>query len=107
MDAVIRMAKEKSLQLRVGYQHRTYRSSIVMKELMVVRAIGNLMRVLWTWKEFRPESYYQPDLWRGTFQHAGGDVLRSQASHEPDLICWRIGRPVRVSAFMGNQLHKS
>jgi predicted dehydrogenase len=69
------------------------------------RAIGNLMRVLWTWQEFRPESYYLPDPWRGTFRHAGGGVLMSQTSHQLDLICWMLGKPVRLSAFMGNQLH--
>jgi len=70
-------------------------------------AIGKLMRVLWTWQEFRPESYYVPYPWRGTFRHAGGGVLMSQTSHQLDLICWMIGKPVQVSAFMGNQLHKS
>ena len=104
-DAVIRTAKAKNLKVCVGYQHRTYRSSLVMKHLIDSKAIGNLTRVLWTWQEFRPESYYAPDPWRGTFRHAGGGALMSQTSHQLDLICWMIGKPVRVSAFMGNQLH--
>ncbi len=106
-DEVIRMAKAKSLKLAVGYIHRTYRVPIVMKRLMDSGAIGNLMRVLWTWQECRPESYYAPAPWRGTFRHAGGGVLMSQASHQLDLICWMIGKPVQLSACIGNQLHAS
>jgi predicted dehydrogenase len=106
-DAVIRMATAKNLKLCVGYQHRTFRSSRVMKRLVDAGTIGNLLRLLWTWKEFRPEIYYAPDIWRGTFRHAGGGVLMSQTSHELDLICWMIGKPIQVSAFMGNQLHKA
>ena len=106
-DAVLRMANANNLKLCVGYIHRTYRSSLVMKQLMDNGAIGNLMHVLWTWQECRPESYYTPDPWRGTFRHAGGGVLMSQVSHQLDLICWIIGKPVGVSALMGNQLHAS
>ena len=104
-DAVIRTAKAKNLKLCVGYLHRTYRLSLMMKHLLEGGAIGNLMRILWTWQEFRPESYYAPDPWRGTFRHAGGGVLMSQTSHQLDLICWMIGAPVQVSALMVNQLH--
>lgn len=34
-------------------------------------------------------------------------MLTSQTSHELDLLCWMIGKPVQVSAFMGNQLHRA
>jgi UDP-N-acetyl-2-amino-2-deoxyglucuronate dehydrogenase len=106
-DAVIRIANAKGLKVCVGYIQRTFRASIAMKQLLEGGAIGNLMRVLWTWQEFRPQSYYAPDPWRGTFREAGGGVLLSQASHQLDLICWMIGKPIRVSALIGNQLHNS
>jgi predicted dehydrogenase len=64
------------------------------------------MRVLWTWIEFRPESYYDRDIWRQTWRHAGGGVLMNQTSHDLDLICWLIGEPVQVSAIIGNQFHQ-
>jgi predicted dehydrogenase len=106
-DAMIQTAKAKGLKLCVGYIQRTYRLSLAMRQLLESDAIGNLMRLLWTWQEFRPESYYTPDLWRGTFREAGGGVLMSQASHQLDLICSLVGRPTQVSAFMSNQLHKN
>jgi predicted dehydrogenase len=106
-DAVVRAAKARDLKLCVGYLQRTFRLSLAMKRLIESGAIGNLMHVLWTWHEFRPESYYTPDPWRGTFRDAGGGVLMSQVSHQLDLICWMLGKPVRVSAFMANQLHNA
>lgn len=106
-DAMIQAAQANGMKLCVGYIQRTYRLSLALKQLLDSGAIGNLMRLLWTWQEFRPESYYAPDPWRGTFREAGGGVLMSQASHQLDLICWLIGKPVQVSAFMSNQLHKA
>ena len=106
-DALIEMAKKKGLKIGVNYLYRTHRSSQLLKDHLECGAIGNIMRVLWTWGHFKPENYYTKDPWRGTFRHAGGGVLMSNASHELDLIRWLIGEPVEVSANMGNQLHSA
>ncbi len=105
-DAMIEMAKARDLKLCVGHQYRTYRTPQTMKHLIDTEAIGNIMRVLWTWIEFRPESYYARDIWRQTWRHAGGGVLMNQTSHDLDLICWLVGEPVQVSAMIGNQFHQ-
>ena len=105
-DAMIETAKARDLKLCVGHQYRTYRTHQTMKHLIDTGAIGNIMRVLWTWIAFRPESYYARDIWRQTWRHAGGGVLMNQTSHDLDLICWLIGKPVQVSAIIGNQLHQ-
>ena len=105
-DAMIDTAKAQNLKICVGHQYRTYRTPQTMKHLIDTGAIGNIMRVLWTWIEFRPESYYARDIWRQTWRHAGGGVLMNQTSHDLDLICWLVGKPVQVSAIIGNQSHK-
>ena len=105
-DAMIETATAQDLKLCVGHQYRTYRTPQTMKHLIDTGAIGNIMRVLWTWIEFRPESYYARDIWRQTWRHAGGGVLMNQTSHDLDLICWLIGEPVQVSAMIGNQFHQ-
>ena len=105
-DAMIEAAQARDLKLCVGHQYRTYRTPQTMKHLIDTGAIGNIMRVLWTWIEFRPESYYARDIWRQTWRHAGGGVLMNQTSHDLDLICWLIGEPVQVSAMIGNQFHQ-
>jgi predicted dehydrogenase len=106
-DAMLAAARAKNLKICVGFQYRTYRSSRAIKELIDTGAIGKLNRVLWTWGEFRPESYYARDAWRETYRHAGGGVLMNQTSHDLDLICWLAGKPVQVSALAGNQLHRA
>jgi predicted dehydrogenase len=106
-DEMIKVAKAKSLKICVGHQYRTYRSARAMKHLIDTGSIGRMLRVLWTWGEFRPESYYTRDIWRATWRHAGGGVLMNQASHDLDLLCWMIGEPVQVSALVANQLHKA
>ena len=105
-DAMIETAKSRDLKICVGHQYRTYRTPQTMKHLIDTGAIGNIMRVLWTWLEFRPESYYDRDIWRQTWRHAGGGVLMNQTSHDLDLICWLVGKPIQVSAIIGNQSHR-
>lgn len=104
--AMLDTSRAKNLKICVGFQYRTYRSSRAIKDLISEGAIGRVNRVLWTWGEFRPESYYTRDNWRHTYRHAGGGVLMNQASHDLDLICWMIGKPVQVSALVGNQIHR-
>ena len=105
-DAMIETAKARDLKICVGHQYRTYHTPQTMKHLIDTGTIGNIMRVLWTWIEFRPESYYDRDIWRQTWRHAGGGVLMNQTSHDLDLICWLVGEPVQVSAMIGNQSHQ-
>lgn len=105
-DTMIEAAEARDLKLCVGHQYRTYRTPQTMKYLIDTGAIGNIMRLLWTWIEFRPESYYARDIWRQTWRHAGGGVLMNQTSHDLDLICWLVGEPVQVSAIIGNQFHQ-
>lgn len=54
--------------------------------------------VFWT----RPQSYYDQDDWRGTWEFDGG-ALMNQASHYVDLLDW-LGGPVEcVQAMMSTQ----
>lgn len=106
-DAMVAAAKSRDLKICVGFQYRTFRTPQTMKHIIDTGAIGEIARVLWTWIDFRPESYFERDAWRTTWQHAGGGVLMNQVSHDLDLICWLVGKPAQVSALIGNQLHKA
>ena len=106
-DAMLAVAQKNNLKIAVGHQYRTHRSSQIVKRLIDSGTIGATLRVLWMWGEFRPESYYHRDIWRRTFQYAGGGVLMNQTSHDVDLICWLMGKPVQVSAMVGNHLHEA
>lgn len=46
----------------------------------------------------RPQSYYDQDQWRGTWELDGG-ALMNQASHYVDLLDWLFGSVERVHSF--------
>lgn len=104
-DQLIQAAGARNLKICVAHQYRLHRSSKVTKELIDTGALGNIMQVLWTWHQFRPETYYTRWPWRADFERAGSGVLINNVSHDLDLICWLFGQPVEVNAMLGNQLH--
>ncbi|MCK5405769.1 MAG: Gfo/Idh/MocA family oxidoreductase, partial [Desulfobulbaceae bacterium] len=104
-DEMIRVARENGLKICVGHQYRLHRTSKTMKHLVDSDTLGKIIRVLWTWGVFRPGKYFSRDIWRSTWEHAGGGVLMTHAIHDLDLLCWLFGRPVSVNAMLGNQLH--
>lgn len=104
-DRMIRVADANNLKICVGHQYRLHRASVAMKEAIDGGVLGRILRVQWSWCEFRPESYYSRDAWRATWRNAGGGVLTNQASHDLDLLCWMLGTPVQVTAIIANQLH--
>jgi UDP-N-acetyl-2-amino-2-deoxyglucuronate dehydrogenase len=105
VDAMLAEARVRKLKICVGHQYRLHRSPQAMKHIIESGELGRIMQVLWTWAEFRPESYYAQDAWRKSWRRAGGGLLMNQASHDLDLICWMFGRPTAVSAEVVNQLH--
>lgn len=104
-DKMLTEARRRNLKICVGHQYRLHRSPQLMKHIIESGELGRIMQVLWTWAEFRPESYYRRDNWRTTWHQAGGGLLMNQASHDLDLICWLFGSPTAVSAEVVNQLH--
>ena len=106
-DRMVTLARKKGLKLGIGHQYRTYSTPRTMKRLIDDGQIGDIIRVLWTWIDLRPEAYYDRDVWRSTWRHAGGGVLMNQTSHDLDLLCWMVGDPVEVCAMMGNWGHRA
>ena len=106
-DALVELAQERGLKLAIGHNYRTFPGNRALKDLLERGAVGRVCRVLWMWLEARPESYYDRDVWRTTWEHAGGGVLMNQASHDIDLLCWMMGDPTEVSAMVANQMHRA
>lgn len=103
-DRLVNLAASKSLTLGIGHNYRTFPGNVAMKRL--VDELGDIHRVLWQWIDTRPETYYDRDIWRSTWAHAGGGVLLNQTSHDLDLLCWMLGEPVEVSSIIGNWGHR-
>ena len=105
-DRVVASAQEKGLVVAVGHQYRTFPGNVKLKEIIDSGLIGDLNRIVWQWLEARPETYYDRDIWRCTWKHAGGGVLMNQTSHDLDLLCWLAGEPVEVAAMIRNWGHR-
>ncbi|MFC1525210.1 Gfo/Idh/MocA family protein [Candidatus Latescibacterota bacterium] len=105
-DRLVQRAEERGRVLAVGHQYRTFPGNVKLKEVIDSGVIGSVHRVLWQWLEVRSEAYYDRDVWRCTWKHAGGGVLMNQTSHDLDLLCWLFGEPAEVSAIIGNRGHR-
>jgi predicted dehydrogenase len=103
-DRMVEAAAAKERVLAVGHNYRTFPANLKLKALLP--QLGSIHRILWQWLENRPESYYDRDIWRATWRHAGGGVLMNQTSHDLDLMCWLFGAPAEVSSMVINRGHK-
>lgn len=81
------------------FQQRTYGYWKRIKELIVGKSLGRLMRATWIITDwYRTQAYYDSGGWRATWQHEGGGVLMNQAPHNLDMYQWLVGTPRRITA---------
>jgi UDP-N-acetyl-2-amino-2-deoxyglucuronate dehydrogenase len=87
------------VHLFVVKQNRRNATLQLLKQAMEKGRFGRIymvtINVFWT----RPQSYYDADAWRGTWEFDGG-ALMNQASHYVDLIDWLIGPVESVQAYV-------
>lgn len=105
-DRMVSLAQKREKVLAVGHNYRTFPGNVKLRQIIADDLLGPIHRILWQWLENRPESYYQRDIWRSTWEHSGGGVLMNQTSHDLDLLCWLFGRPTEVSAIICNRAHR-
>ena len=103
--AIVEKAKAKGVKFSAGYQYRTFQYAQVMKHLIQNGIIGNIQRVLWSWASLRRHAYFEHYPWKGKWETSGGALLSFWVGHDLDTVRWLLGKPVQVSAFLGNQLH--
>ncbi len=89
-DAMITSCDIHGCRLFVVKQNRFNVPVVKLREAIEQKRFGKLVmgtiRVRWC----RPQSYYDMDAWRGTWELDGG-VLTNQASHHVDLLEWMMG----------------
>ena len=88
------------VKLFVVKQNRCNATLQLLKQVMEQKRFGRIymvvINVFWT----RPQSYYDMDAWRGTWEFDGG-ALMNQASHYVDLLDWLIGPLESIQAYTG------
>lgn len=87
-----------SVNLFVVKQNRRNATLQLLKQAVSQKRFGRIymvvINVFWT----RPQSYYDMDAWRGTWEFDGG-ALMNQASHYIDLLDWLIGPVESLQAY--------
>lgn len=95
--AMVRACDDAGRHLFVVKQNRFNQTLQLVKRQLHSGRFGQLaivaVNVFWQ----RPQSYYDQDSWRGTWEFDGG-ALMNQASHYVDLLDWLIGPVDRISA---------
>lgn len=88
------------VHLFVVKQNRRNPTLQLLKRAVEQRRFGRIylvvINVFWT----RPQSYYDMDDWRGTWEFDGG-ALMNQASHYVDLLDWLVGPIESLQAYTG------
>ena len=87
------------VSLFVVKQNRFNTTLQLLKRQLEVGRFGKIYMVTSNVFWQRPQSYYDSDKWRGTWEFDGG-ALMNQASHYVDLLEWLIGPVQSVSASM-------
>ncbi len=97
---MVKACDKAGVYLFVVKQNRCNETIRKVKEAIVEGRFGKIYmvhsNVFWS----RPQSYYDQDKWRGTWEFDGGAFM-NQASHYVDLLEWLIGPVQSVHAMMG------
>ena len=95
--AMVKACDQAGVHLFVVKQNRFNSTLQLVKRQLKAGRFGKLamvaVNVFWQ----RPQSYYDQDTWRGTWEFDGG-ALMNQASHYVDLLDWLVGPVESVSA---------
>ena len=95
--AMVKACDEAGVHLFVVKQNRFNSTLQLVKRQLRAGRFGQLamvaVNVFWQ----RPQSYYDQDNWRGSWEFDGG-ALMNQASHYIDLLDWLVGPVESVSA---------
>ena len=95
--AMVKACDQANVRLFVVKQNRFNSTLQLVKRQLQAGRFGKLAMVVVNVFWQRPQSYYNQDGWRGTWEFDGG-ALMNQASHYVDLLDWLVGPVESVSA---------
>jgi UDP-N-acetyl-2-amino-2-deoxyglucuronate dehydrogenase len=98
--AMVKACDQAGVRLFVVKQNRFNSTLQLVKQQLKAGRFGRLVMVAVNVFWQRPQSYYDQDSWRGTWEFDGG-ALMNQASHYVDLLDWLVGPVESVSASIG------
>ncbi len=93
-DAILSAARKSGVTVGVVSQRRWCEPVARMKAAIAAGKIGPPALATVVMLNWRDESYYRSDPWRGRWDTEGGGVLVNQAPHHIDLLLWMMGDDV-------------
>lgn len=107
-DAMLAAARRAGVTVGVVSQRRWCEPVRRMKAAIDAGKIGRPALGVVTMLNWREESYYRSDPWRGRWDTEGGGVLVNQAPHQIDILLWMMGDAVEeVCGYWANVNHPS
>lgn len=103
-DRMIHAAQRAGRKLGVCFQRRYMPSVIAAKHLIEHGRLGDIQYVHMSASWTRPHVYFKDRPWRGTWSGEGGGVLINQGVHNLDTLCYLLGLPRVVKAWVRTQL---
>lgn len=98
-DAVAIAARKAGVLVGVVSQLRFSRDVARMKRALERGVLGHVTRCDLYMKYYRPQSYYDSGVWRGTKDMDGGGALMNQGIHGVDLVSYLMGPVDRIYAL--------
>ena len=97
----------KELALATLFNQRTNPLFHKLKDYISSGEFGELRRVNWICNNWwRPDSYYQSNTWRGTWNGEGGGITVNQIPHQLDLLLMLCGVPNKVYSVNRHGYHR-
>ena len=85
-------------------QSRFTEASQSVKNAILNGDFGKIISASLTMRYIREQSYYNSAQWRGTVAGDGGGILMNQGIHGIDLLCYLIGKPIKVCGYSRTQI---
>ena len=104
VDDIIAAANENGVKLATEYMARFQPGHYLGYQAIADGSLGKLVTGEFTYKCFRPQSYYTGT--RGTWAVDGGGVMLLQAIHSLDVMLWYMGEVESVFARWGTLTHE-
>ena len=104
-DELVQACDAAGVQLFVVKQNRLNPAIQLLKRAVDKGRFGRLYMANVTVRWTRPQSYYDAEPWRGTWEFDGGAFM-NQASHYVDLMQWLMGPAESVMAKTATQARR-
>lgn len=104
-DRMLAAASATGATLGVVSQRRWFEPVARVKAAIDAGKVGRPALGVLGMFNWRDDSYYASDPWRGRWDTEGGGVLVNQAPHQLDLLAWFMGEVEEISGHWANVNH--